>query len=120
MKRVYRFLFGTVLYWLIELAWDGSTHWSMGPVGGLAFIVGGEIDEIAPDRSWWKQSIIITCIILALEYSAGVLFNKDYKVWDYRGKKFNLDGQICLTFGLIWFVVFGPVIIILDNILRRR
>ena len=35
----------------------------------------------------------------------GLLFNRDYQVWDYRGQPLNLFGQICPVFSLIWIPV---------------
>jgi hypothetical protein len=32
----------------------------------------------------------------------------------------NLNGQICFTYALIWFFVFSPIIIWLDDWLRWR
>ena len=44
-------------------------------------------------------------IITMVEYGAGLLFNRNYTVWDYRGQPFNLHGQVCLGYFFLWIPV---------------
>ena len=44
-------------------------------------------------------------IITIIEFVAGLLFNRNYSVWDYREVHYNLKGQICLPFSLLWVPV---------------
>jgi uncharacterized membrane protein len=37
-----------------------------------------------------------------IELLAGLIFNRDYGVWDYRQQPMNFHGQICLRFFLLW------------------
>ena len=37
-----------------------------------------------------------------MELAAGLIFNRDYAVWDYRGIPGNFCGQICPKFTLLW------------------
>ncbi len=37
-----------------------------------------------------------------VELAAGLIFNRDYAVWDYRGIPGNFCGQICPKFTLLW------------------
>ena len=37
---------GGVTYMLIEIAWRGYTHWSMGVLGGVCFVAVGLLNEI--------------------------------------------------------------------------
>ena len=40
--------------------------------------------------------------ITAVELLTGLLANRSYTVWDYRGMPMNFHGQICLPFSLLW------------------
>lgn len=51
---------------------------------------------------------IISVILLSiLEYISGFLLLKIFKIrlWDYRGRKFNLNGYICLYFSCAWGIL---------------
>ena len=37
-----------------------------------------------------------------VELGTGLLFNRDYSVWDYRAVPGNFCGQICPRFTLLW------------------
>ena len=119
-KILILFLIGGILYYLIEILYDGSSHFSMAIVGGLSFIIGGLLNEKLPRLSIKKQALIITFVILVLEYLSGYIVNikLGLNVWDYSNMPFNLHGQICLYFGLIWYFVFSPLIIWFDDVLR--
>ena len=40
------FLIGGIAYMGIEMLWRGRTHWTMGIVGGLCFVLIGLINEV--------------------------------------------------------------------------
>jgi uncharacterized membrane protein len=115
------FIFG-ITYCSIEILYGGSTHWSMFLVGGLSGLLGGLVDELFPYLKIFYQCFIITGIILILEYISGYIFNivLGEKIWDYSNLPFNLNGQISLTFALIWFFLFSPLIIWFDDFLREK
>ena len=54
------------------------------------------------------------------EFWTGVLVNRvmHLGVWDYSAAPFNLLGQICLPFTLLWFPLCG-IGILLDRGMRR-
>lgn len=115
------FIMGSI-YYIIEILFDGSSHWSMALCGGIAGVIGGGINEYKQKMKIWKQCILITGIILILEYITGYYVNIKMKlnVWNYSDMPCNINGQICLTYGLIWFFVISPLIIWLDDYLRWR
>lgn len=59
---------------------------------------------------------IILCSVFAscIEYVFGIIFNRDFHIWDYRNMPFNLNGQICLPFSFIWMIVAAIVIPLMD------
>ena len=99
------FLCGGVLYVTIELLWRGWSHYSMFLAGGIGFLLLGRLtkDHLPP----WAEVLIGAGIITMIELAAGLLFNREYTVWDYRGAPLNLWGQICLSFTLLWMSVSG-------------
>lgn len=120
LKRTILWLIGGILYYLIEILFRGYSHWSMVIVGGICFLCIGEINEII---SWktllWKQGIIGSIIITVIEFLSGCFLNIFLKlnVWDYSNIPFNLLGQICLPFTILWFFL-SIIGIILDDYLR--
>jgi len=53
-------------------------------------------------------------IITMVELAAGLLFNRDYRVWDYRDQPGNWLGQICPVFSLLWIGAAALVLLIYD------
>lgn len=57
------------------------------------------------------QMALGACIVTFFEFWTGVLVNRvmHLGVWDYSAAPFNLLGQICLPFTLLWFPLCGIV-----------
>ncbi len=111
---------GGLLYVLVELAFRGRSHWTMFYVGGLCFWLIGLINEVLPwEMPLWKQCIIGAVIVTAIEFLAGCIINLwlGWDVWDYSNMPFNVLGQICLPFSLLW-ILLSAVAIVLDDHLR--
>lgn len=120
IKPLILFAIGGFLYVCIELLYRGRSHWTMFILGGLCFLYAGEQNE----RTDWDyplilQSIKVATAITLLEFLCGLIVNiwLGWNVWDYSDIPFNLLGQICLPFSLLWLIV-GTVAIILDDYLR--
>jgi len=94
------FWIGAVGYPLLELAYRRRTHPSMALAGGLATMALGRISKT--DRPLWQQSLLGGLVITGIEYGIGLIFNRRYRVWDYRRTPFNVKGQICLPFTALW------------------
>lgn len=89
-------------------------------LGGLSFVLIGLINEhFSWDLSIWIQCLIGCIIITALEYVFGLVLNVwlGLGIWDYSNQPFNLQGQICLQFSLVWYILSGGAIF-LDDVLR--
>ena len=112
-----RFIIGGLMYMGMEVLFDNTSDRSMGLAGGLAFILCGSFDEWF-NLPFWANCLMIASVIMIIEYIFGKIFNRDFKIWDYRHKKFNFQGQICLPFFIVWLVVIAPIIIWFDNVLR--
>ena len=114
------FAIGGFIYYLIEIIYRGYSHWTMIILGGVCFIAIGSINEfISWELLFLKQCIIGSIIVTFLEFITGCIVNicLIWNVWDYSNVPFNILGQICVPFSLIWIIISG-IAIILDDWLR--
>lgn len=121
IKYTVLFFIGGVVYCGIELIYRGRTHWTMFLVGGLCFLFCGSINEVFDwDMLVWKQMFICAVGITIIEFVSGVIINIVFglHVWDYSNIPFNILGQICLPFSVIWFFI-SFFAIMLDDWLRH-
>lgn len=121
LKELVLFIIGGILYCAIEIFWRGHTHWSMAIVGGLCFIVIGGLNNYLPwEMLIWKQGIIGALFVTAMEFVVGVPLNLflGWNIWDYSNVPFNLLGQICLPFTILWFFL-SLLCIFVDDWLRH-
>jgi uncharacterized membrane protein len=111
---------GGLVYGGIELLWRGYTHWTMLVLGGLLFVVVGALNEYIPwEMPLCWQGILGAALVTVCELLAGLLLNVwlGWAVWDYADMPYNLWGQICLPYALLW-IPLAVVAIILDDWLR--
>lgn len=115
------FLIGGRLYTWIEILWRGYTHWSMFVLGGGCFVIMGLLNEykFRWNQSLAAQSVVSACIITLFELITGCVVNiwMGWNVWDYSNLPFNLFGQVCLYYFLLW-IPLSTVGIILDDWMR--
>ena len=119
-KYLFLFLVGGTVYVIIELVCRGRSHWTMAVVGGVCFILCGLLNEIFTwESTIWFQMLICSLIITAEEFISGLILNIHYglAIWDYSNIPFNILGQICLPFTILWFFISAAAII-LDDYLR--
>lgn len=121
-KYLFLFLLGGFTYFYIEILFRGYSHFSMIICGGLAFVLCGAINQVAPIRiSLITQMILSACIITLLEFITGYIVNIQlgWGVWDYSELPYNLYGQICLAYSLIWLVL-SLICILADDFIRWK
>lgn len=121
LKMAVLLLIGGLIYCGIEVAWRGHTHWTMGVVGGICFVLIGGINELFPwTMPLWKQGLIGAGIVTAAELVAGLILNVwlGLGIWDYSAMPLNFMGQICLPFCLLW-ILLSVVAVVLDDWLRH-
>ena len=102
-KKLMLFGIGGSAYMGLELLWRGWSHGSMFLAGGSCFLLLGRIDR--SKLSLPAKALAGAAVITSVEYAAGLLFNRNYSVWDYRDQPMNVQGQICLPFSLLWVPV---------------
>lgn len=120
-KETIIFVIFGFLYICLELLYRGRTHISMFFVGGLCGILIGLINDNTPDISLFYQCILGTIIVTLIEFISGCYLNiyLGLGVWDYSYVPFNLLGQVCLPFSIIWMFLSIPVIY-LDDYLKNK
>ena len=117
-KTLFKYLIlgniGGIVYVFIELLYRGFSHWTMFIVAAISFILIGLINEyISWDMKLWKQMLIGSAIITTMEFISGYIINikLGWQVWDYSNLPFNIMGQICLPFSVVWFFLsLGDII----------
>ena len=123
IKKYYLFfILGGTGYSLIEILWRGYTHYSMVLAGGLCFIFFSIISTNLKSKPLFLKAIICSLIITIIELFFGIIFNLIFKmnVWNYANLPFNILGQICPLYTLIWFVlsfIFLPLAHIINSYL---
>lgn len=96
------FFLGGCAYVLMELLWRGFSHFSMFLAGGLCFLLLGRLQMQMPPL-WLPWRLLLGAVIItSVELLAGLIFNRNYQVWDYREQFLNFHGQICLKFFCLW------------------
>lgn len=112
------FFIGGFSYVGVEFLWRGRSHWTMFIVGGLCFVLIGALnDEFTFDMSIIKQMLISSVIITLVEFLAGLLINPNHIIWDYSQMPFNIMGQVCLPYTILWFFL-SAFAIVYDDLLR--
>ncbi len=114
-------LIGGRLYTWMELLWRGCTHWTMFILGGVCFVVLGLLNEYKIPWHWCllRQVVVGACIVTGFEFFTGCIVNLwlGWGVWDYSNLPFNICGQVCLYYFLLW-IPLSAVAIILDDWIR--
>ena len=103
------FFLGGALYVILELIYRRRSHISMFITGGGAFLLlHGLFSRYEPPL--FVKALIGMALITAAEFIAGYIVNLKLKrnVWDYSGVRFNLYGQICLKYSLLWALLTLP------------
>ena len=111
-RKAVLFYLGGSVYMGLEVLWRGWSHGSMFLAGGLCFLLIGHLGEMRPVLPLAVRVVLGSGIITMVELAAGLLFNRDYRVWDYRDQAGNLWGQICPMFSLLWIPVSLAAIVL--------
>lgn len=113
-RKTALFTLGGGAYVGLEMLWRGRSHYSMFLAGGLSLLLIGQLNHVRPKLPLFCRAVAGAGIITMLELAAGLIFNADYSVWDYRGHWGNWMGHICPLFSLLWIGLAALVLIIYD------
>lgn len=121
LKCALLFMIGGIIYYCIEIVYRGYSHWTMAVVGGICFIVVGGLNNYIPwEMPLHYQATIGALFVSAMEFVVGIPLNLmlGLHIWDYSNMPFNILGQVCLPFTVIWFFL-SLLAIFVDDWLRH-
>lgn len=110
------FLLGAAGYPILELIYRGRTHYSMVVAGGLSSVLIGKVRRTR--LNLLTRSLLCGAGITAIEYACGLIWNRQYGVWDYRNAPLNYQGQICLPYTLLWCTLSAGMMLLMDRLER--
>jgi uncharacterized membrane protein len=99
-KKSLLFYLGGMIYTGLELLWRGRSHWSMFLLGGTCFLGLGRLRRLHIPMIF--RMLLAAVMVTLLELGAGLLVNREYRVWDYRRMPLNFKGQICVPYFFLW------------------
>lgn len=119
--RAFVFLTGCFVYSLLEVSSRGFTHWTMTLTGGIILTILYEMFIHLKKTPLWQKCILGSLIITAVEFTVGVIVNiiLGWNVWNYSDMPFNLLGQVCLPFTVLWFFLCIPAAFVCNTIHNR-
>ncbi len=103
---------GALSYTGIEILWRGFSHWTMALTGGFCLVCLYRIQRKYPEKPFLLRCAAGALVITAAEFSVGCIVNRilHWGVWDYSKRPFNLLGQVCPLFSLLWFLLCVPAL----------
>ena len=114
-------VFGGLAYGLIEILWRGKTHWAMILTGGFCFSALVGIYKKCARMFIVKKCMLGGALITFCEYLCGTVVNIKLKlnVWDYSKCRFNVKGQICPFYSVLWSLLCLPICA-LSRVINRK
>lgn len=116
--QAYAIMFFTsgFLYCGIEILARGYSHISMFLAGGTCFLLVGVVEHLLGSSSIISQMFFCGLMITLVELIFGMIVNHllHLNVWDYSKQQYNFQGQICLLYSNLWFLLSFPVIFLHD------
>ena len=112
---------GGTVYFLLEVAYKTATghperiSWTM---LALAVLLTMPVERCGAELPWecplWLQALACAALVTVTEFVAGLVLNLwlGLGVWDYSDMPFNLLGQICPQYAIVWWglcLIFIPV-----------
>lgn len=109
LRYIILFAIGAVAYSVIEVLWRGYTHLTMSAAGGLVFVILYRIER-SRRFAFVPRCLIGAAVITLTELIFGLFFNVllGMRIWDYSDRHFDLMGQICLDYSVLWFLLCIP------------
>jgi len=121
MHKLIIFTLGAVGYPILELCWRGYTHWTMELAGGICLLMIYLIEDKLPKSPIFIKCILSAAVITLTELIIGIIFNilLKWEIWNYSDMPYNLFGQICLEYIILWFLLSIPVLFLCKAVRLR-
>lgn len=120
LKYIFLFIIGGFTYYMVEILWRGYSHWTMFILGGICFLFAGIQNEyIEWEYPLWRQVLNVDVFVIISEFITGCIVNLyfHWNVWNYSNLPFNILGQSCPQFALL-FMPICLFAIVLDDYVR--
>ena len=113
-------LIGGVLYCALEILFRGHTHISMALCGAICFLLIYRLNQEKPRLLLPIRALLAAALITGVEFLAGCILNLwlGLGVWDYSDLPYQILGQICLPFFILWFLLGIPACLLCTAIRR--
>ena len=118
-KNCLLFYTGGTVYLSLELLYRGRSHGSMFLAGGLCFLLIGHMNRVEPKLPLPLRALVGALIVTAVELGTGMVFNRQYQVWDYRDQPGNFMGQICPLFSALWIPLSLAAAVLFEQMEKR-
>lgn len=110
---------GGSVYFLMETVWrDDPSHWTMLVLGGILVVLVGIINQhyLTWNMNIFYQMFVGMIIITVGEFITGCIVNLwlGWDVWHYD--KYDILGQICLPYSILWYFLSALAIVVDDTI----
>ena len=117
---------GGLIYFYLEIAFRNYSHYSMIVCGGFCFVIVVTIGKyiLETESDILKAVALImffgALVITTLELFTGIIVNMKLNmgVWDYSSMKYNVYGQICLTYTMIW-ALLSLLCVFVSNTIKK-
>jgi len=117
MTLIYYFVIFSVCGWILEMVFRSAKNQRLVNPGflrgfylpiygfGALLILAG--NAILGSYSLPLRSLFYFISLTGLEFIAGVAIEKIFRtrLWDYREKRFNIGGHVCLLFAIYWTLI---------------
>jgi len=132
LKFILLFMFGTITGWIIEVFWrkfagkarrwinPGFLNGPWLPLYGFGTVVLYLICTLNLEIYYLIPLFLM--VLTILEYIAGVIFIKYFKIqlWDYTKNRGNIQGIICPFYSLLWGILGSMFYFFIFPILQRN
>ena len=109
-------------YIFVEMAWRGYSHWTMFFTGGICFLILVRLFQAIKNRTLIEKCVYGALVITTVEFTIGCIVNLWLKmnVWNYSNMPFNILGQVCLLYSVLWGVLSIPIVYLTGNKNRKE
>jgi len=110
------FFLGGGVYVALEHFWRGFSHVSMFLAGGASLVLLAGVSARLDMLSYAMLCAAGAVIITAIEFVTGAVVNglMGLCVWDYSDRRWNVYGQICPLYSLLWFVLSAFALLLIQ------
>ena len=116
LERLSLFCLGGGAYAALELAWRGTTHWTMFLAGGVCLCLLQAL--AAAPLPLAVAAALGAAGVSGLELTVGAVCRRllHIAVWDYADEWGNLAGLVCPRYTFYWFLLCGWVVFVLRGV----